>query len=90
MDVLLRVRDFIHMGHTLLTHALSGSVKPNETLYKSVLISGEVNGVDESSVIIIGEAILKTQSFAPRNITEKYKKDLQEVDLSLIRSVVNF
>ena len=37
--VLTHVRDYVHMGHKLLTHPLSGSVKPNETPYKSVLLS---------------------------------------------------
>ena len=30
-DVLCKVRDLIHQGHRLLTHPLSGSVKPHET-----------------------------------------------------------
>lgn len=38
-DVLRKVRDYIHGGHELLTHPLSGSVKPNETPYKSVMLS---------------------------------------------------
>ena len=37
--VLTHVRDYVHKGHKLLTHPLSGSVKPNETPYKSVLMS---------------------------------------------------
>ena len=37
--VLTHVRDCVHKGHKLLTHPLSGSVKPNETPYKSVLLS---------------------------------------------------
>ena len=37
--LLVELRDRIHQGHMLLTHPLSGSVKPNETPYKSVLIS---------------------------------------------------
>lgn len=36
-SVLERVRDKIHLGHTLLSHPLSGSVKPNETPYLSDL-----------------------------------------------------
>ena len=40
-DVLRKVRDRVYAGHKLLTHPLSGSVKPNETPYKSVMISTE-------------------------------------------------
>ena len=43
--VLTHVRDYVHKGHKLLTHPLSGSVKPNETPYKSVLLSAAA-GID--------------------------------------------
>ena len=36
-DTLRKVRDRVYLGHKLLTHPLSGSVKPNETPYKSVM-----------------------------------------------------
>ena len=53
--LLREVRDRIHDGHLLLTHPLSGSVKPNETPYKSVLISAgkeEVESVLEDFQLI--------------------------------------
>ncbi|MCL2078673.1 MAG: GrdX family protein [Oscillospiraceae bacterium] len=39
LGILTKTRDLVHKGHTLLTHPLSGSVKPNETPYKTVLLS---------------------------------------------------
>lgn len=39
LDVLEYVRDKVHEGHLLTTHPLSGSIKPNETPYKTVMIS---------------------------------------------------
>jgi len=88
LSVLVRVRDFVHKGHTLLSHPLSGSVKPNETLYKSVLVSGKSGELDLQSVLIIGECILKAQSFESREIADEYRDDMQVVDLSLIESSV--
>lgn len=38
-EILCKVRDMIYEGHKLLTHPLSGSVKPNETPYKSILVA---------------------------------------------------
>ena len=38
ISLLIKVRDKIHIGHKLLSHPLSGSIKPNETPYKSVII----------------------------------------------------
>ena len=29
LDIFLLVRDYVHKGHSLLTHPLSGSIKPN-------------------------------------------------------------
>ena len=45
-ELLKVVRDRIYEGHRLLTHPLSGSVKPKETPYKSVLISERKEKVD--------------------------------------------
>ena len=52
-EILREVRDRIHEGHTLLSHPLSGSVKPNETPYKSIMISERRGEVDEGSVKLI-------------------------------------
>ena len=46
LDVLEYVRDKIHKGHKLMTHPLSGSVKPNETPYKTIMISKDKNTMD--------------------------------------------
>ena len=88
LGIMTHVRDFIHKGHKLLTHPLSGSVKPNETLYKSILISGTPESTDTQSVIIIEESITTAQKFHAKNIPDKYLKDLQTVDLTLISSAL--
>jgi len=89
VEVLIRVRDLVHIGHKLLTHPLSGSIKPNETPYKSVIVSNHKNAPDEQSVRIIGECILVAQKFTPRAIPDHLLKDMQVVDYSLIRSAVD-
>jgi len=89
LDVLIYVRDLVHVGHALLTHPLSGSVKPNETPYKSVLLSKRKNTADEQSVKIIGECVLFAQKFIPRNIPDHLLKDMQVVDYSLIRCAID-
>ena len=43
LEVLLKTQSYIQKGHILLTHPLSGSIKPNETLYKSIVVSGVIN-----------------------------------------------
>jgi len=86
--ILTTVRDLVHKGHRLLTHPLTGSVKPNESPYKSILISSTAEGTDEQSVKIIEESIQAAKKFSPKDIPEQYLNDLQVVDLSLIRSTL--
>jgi len=87
-DVLIRARDYIHNGHQLLTHPLSGSVKPNETPYKSILLSAQKQDIDFSSLKIIENSITLFNSFAKRNIPDNYLENLREVDLTLISSAI--
>lgn len=87
-DVLKEVRDRIHEGHRLLSHPLSGSVKPNETPYKSVMISKGKGEIDEGSLKIIENAIQACRKFAFRS--DKYKPsvydDFQLIDWTLLES----
>ena len=52
-ELLKEARDRIHEGHSLLSHPLSGSVKPKETPYKSVMISKRKGEVDQRSLSLI-------------------------------------
>src|SRR5690554_2044082 len=60
LDVLRRCRDLVHQGHQLISHPLVSSVKPNETPYKSVVLTKQrTQQVDFQSLSII-EASLQT------------------------------
>ena len=80
-DVLKEVRDRIHEGHRLLSHPLSGSVKPNETPYKSVMISKGKGEIDEGSLAIIENAIQACRKFVFKS--DRYKPEVYE-DFRLI------
>lgn len=92
LDILKIVRDKIHLGHKLLTHPLSGSVKPNETPYKTIIISEEKHNLDSSGLSIIEESILATKKFLNDRKTpawsEKILDDFKIIDLSLIEPVL--
>lgn len=89
-DVLREVRDRIHEGHRLLSHPLSGSVKPNETPYKSVMITGRKGAVDAESLTIIENAVQACRKFVFKS--DKYKpevyEDFQLIDWTLLESAV--
>ena len=55
-DVLYAVRDRVQLSYHLLTHPLSGSIKPNETPYKSIAIKKEKE-LDLLSLELISNAI---------------------------------
>ncbi len=90
LDVLIVVRDKIHEGHKLLTHPLAGSVKPNETPYKSVLVSYDKEDLDLDSLIMISSSIETVQKFInikrPIKWEDRILKDFMEIDLDLISS----
>lgn len=93
VEVLYYARDHIHKGHELLTHPLSGSIKPNETPYKSLLISKTPKNLDYSSVTMIEDAIETTKKFfSIRDRTSGLRKDLledfQEIDYHLIKGAM--
>lgn len=89
-EVLKKVRNYVYNGYELLTHPLSGSVKPNETPYKSVLVSKKAGEVNPDAVKIIENAVsscakfqFKSDKYAP----EVYE-DFQYVDYTLIDSAM--
>lgn len=89
MDVLIEVRDLVHRGYELITHPLMGSVKPNETPYRSIILK-QCSGTDLQSVDIIENSIQAYEKFermkpAP-NWSQKVLEDFQFVDRRLFES----
>lgn len=85
--VLIRCRNAIHAGALLLTHPLSGSVKPNETPYKSVVIRRRAGAaVDIDSLRLIEESIAACDRFGENRfaLTEQLREDFMVIDDSLI------
>ncbi|HBH13225.1 MAG: Uncharacterized protein XD91_0271 [Clostridiales bacterium 38_11] len=89
-QVLIRTRDMIHSGHKLLTHPLSGSVKPNETVFKTIIVSEQQNTLDLDSLRIIEQSLETAKKFGVNQhlMTEDLLNDFGLVDLSLIESVI--
>ena len=67
-DLLLKVRDMVFEGYELLSHPLSGSVKPGETPYKSVLISSKKENINMQSVKLIEQALETYKKFTDRTV----------------------
>ena len=92
IDVLHFVRDEIHKGKTLVSHPLMGSVKPNETPYRSVLIGKSINTLDFNSLFVIEDSIERYRTFIKNkplpSWSEKQLKDFEIIDFKLIESAL--
>ncbi|MBP3201197.1 MAG: GrdX family protein [Lachnospiraceae bacterium] len=89
-EILQSVKNKIALGHKILTHPLSGSVKPKETPYKSIMISKERASVDLESIDIIENAIITASKFVERRDkwTPRVLEDFKLVDFTLIDSAM--
>ena len=85
-EILVKVRDLVFAGHRMYTHPLSGSVKPKETPYKSIVVSRKVRGMQNDEAMIISDAIGAFDKFTPhkRELTPQICKDFQLIDYTLL------
>ncbi len=93
VDVLKTVRDLVHKGHKLLTHPLAGSVKPNETPFRSVALTEETGSVDMESLELIEGALGMLRQFKPRfqrgeDAPPAMREDFAEIDYRLIDGAI--
>ena len=88
-DILCLARDEVHQGRRLLTHPLSGSVKPGETPYKSIAVSLQKGALDLDSLSLIEQSIQTCDKFPIRDKSKvpALQEDFQTIDLTLISSI---
>lgn len=86
MEVLYKVRDFVHLGYKLLTHPIVSSIKPYETPYKSVALS-KGSELDLYSLELIENSIELTKNFLDkpkRKLTKEIDDDFRLIDYKLV------
>lgn len=91
-EVLVAAWDLVYAGHTLYTHPLAGSVKPNETPYKSVVVSVVPHGFDAQYAELMSNAIAVFDKFTPIGWTlnERILRDFQLIDYTLLAGAIDF
>ena len=91
IDILRKVRDYVHENWEIVTHPLYGSVKPNETIYRTIVIK-ENNSLDITSISLISDAILTFKKFRNnREVpqwTDRVKDDFSVIDHDLILNAI--
>jgi len=90
-DVLIAARDYVHKHHALLTHPLPGSIKPNESPYKSIIMSNKADALDLRSLRIIEGCIEACRSFPPRGheIPAHILIQLQAIEYALMKEALS-
>lgn len=90
LNVLYYARNRIHEGHQLLTHPLSGSVKPNQTPYKSIVLSRDKSTLDTESLKLMEDSIAIASKLINEKKAQAWSKeileDFQLIDMDLITS----
>lgn len=92
-QVLLTARDFIHQGYQLLGHPQYGSIKPNQTPYRSLLLTAASQDGQGpfDSMLLIEQALAAYEKFQNAYLTplwsEEVLEDFRTIDLSLVQSV---
>ena len=91
LGILKIARDYVHENYRLLTHPLYGSVKPNETIYRSVVLVKD-DSTDTDSVILLASAIETFEKFKGNKKTplwiDRVKEDVSDIDYDLITNAI--
>jgi len=87
LEVMEFTRSKVHSNYEILTHPLTGSVKPGETPFKSIVISEEATKLNFDSLKLIEDAIITTKKFIlQRKWTDKIIADFKLIDCDIITS----
>lgn len=95
LDVLVKVRDYVQKGYRIETHPMAGSIKPNQTPFRTVLVSDEKMDGNEmiENELMIEDAVLMTRKFLSDHPVRDWEKsivrDFGQVDLELISGAID-
>ncbi len=91
LDVLIAVRDKVHLGSCLLTHPLCGNLRPYQQPFRSVIIQENPGAlVDLDSLSFMENAVEVYKSceerlISPEDLTENSRADYAFLDGELMK-----
>lgn len=87
-NVLYKALNMVGEGHKLLSHPLMGSIKPNQTPYKSILMGRNKQEADMADLKIMENCLNKVEAMVNEkfvlDLDALWGEDLQLVDKDLI------
>lgn len=93
-DVLRNVRDLCHKNYKLITHPLTGSIKPNQTPYKTAVLEKKYSQrIDLQSVLMAENSLSKALEMLadkPRpEMALSFAEDYAVIDLDFFKSYLS-
>lgn len=85
LDVLKKVRDFVHLGHGLVTHPMAGGLPPGTMPYKSVIVTDAPASAPSPQFVSIIEAAITANTDARTRFYENHFDDYAKLDLALMQ-----
>lgn len=88
-SVLIKVRDLVYNRHVLLTHPQASSLKPNQTLYRSIAVYPKGKEDNMKDIMLIEKCIevyYQWQDIAPspQSYSPQVDNDFKTIDLSVV------
>ena len=82
----------VYSGYELLTHPMAGSVKPNETMFKSIVVGTDMKGVEIEHCNLMMNALITFDKFKPTGVkySDYHIKDFQLIDYTLLCGALDF
>ena len=88
-QVLVAVRDKVYLGHQLMNHPLYGSLRPNETPYRTVaLTASRLPQPDAEMCMIMSDALTMVDRFTLPEVSamsQRIRQDYQMIDCDLVQ-----
>jgi len=91
-EILVKVRDLVYANYELLTHPMAGSVKPNETPYKSLVVGTEPKEFNMEHCDLMMNAMITFDKFRvlDRHYSDYHLQDFQLIDYTLLCGALDF
>ncbi len=88
IDVLLKTRDYVHLGASIVQHPLPASIRMMYSPVRSIII--KTNSPSEDSILLIESAIEKYNvTMGERKPDYNNKEDYMQIDLTLLNTAHN-
>ncbi len=92
-EVMIKTRDMVYGGHKLLTHPQASSLKPNQTLYRSIIIYPKETEDNTEDIMLIEKCVESFRHWqeiakSPESYADNVANDFKTIDLSIIENVI--